>query len=404
MMPIIFRIPFLGRDLPSYGLMMMIGFMVAIVWAARRAAKSKANPDVVLNCGFIALLAGVVGCRFMYVVHYWDQFKNRGDAGQVFLAIIDVTKGGLEFYGGFILTVIAVVIWLRWREKVSLRWYLDIIAPSAALGLAFGRVGCLLNGCCFGGVCDLPWAVRFPFGSPAAIQQWGQKLPEAGLREELIFIHEPTGLAQPLSREILTVPEEEIARAETTIAELTGQTAARQAELSRASNNAEKQRLTRELAELNRKLNAAKLEHVGIHTLMKKYGLTFAELRAIAAEHRSLPVHPTQLYSMVTALLIALLLSAVYWRRTRDGQVVCALFVIQPLARWLIEVIRADNPVDTMGFTISQFLAVCMTIAGLIGFWVLRRMPPRSPRAHPWEPPPEEGPSRKKGKHAATRA
>jgi len=402
MMPVIFRIPFLGRDIPSYGLMMMIGFMLAIVWAARRAAKSKANPDVVLNCGFIALIAGVVGCRFMYVVHYWDQFKNRGDAGQVFMAIIDVTKGGLEFYGGFILTVIAVVIWLRWREKVSLRWYLDILAPSAALGLAFGRIGCLLNGCCFGGVCELPWAVRFPFGSPAALQHWQRKLPEAELREELIFIDEPTGLAQSLSREILTVPEEDIAQAEATIAELPGQIAARQAELSRASNNADRQRLTRELAKLNRKLEAARREHVGIHTQMQKYGLTFAELRAIAAEHRSLPVHPTQLYSMVTAALIAFLLSVVYWRRTRDGQVVCALFVIQPLARWLIEVIRADNPVDAMGFTISQFLAICMTIAGLIGFWVLRRMPPRSPRARPWEPPEEEKTARKKGARAAT--
>jgi phosphatidylglycerol:prolipoprotein diacylglycerol transferase len=404
MMPVMFRIPFLGRDLPSYGLMMMIGFMVAIVWAARRAAKSKANPDVVLNCGFIALIAGVVGCRFMYVVHYWDQFKNRGDGWQVFMAIIDVTKGGLEFYGGFILTVVAVVVWLRWREKVSLRWYLDIIAPSAALGLAFGRIGCFLNGCCFGGVCDLPWAVRFPFGSPAAIQHWGQKLPEAGLREELIFIHEPTGLAQPLSREILTIPEADIAQAEASIAELTKRIAARQAELSRASENAEKQRLTREVARLNRKLAATEVEHVGIRTQMQKYGLTFPELRALAAEHRSLPIHPTELYSSITAALIAFVLSAVYWRRTRDGQVVCALFVMQPLARWLIEVIRADNPVDTMGFTVSQFLAICMTAAGLIGFWVLRRLPPRSPRARPWEPPPEEQPSRKKGKHAATRA
>jgi prolipoprotein diacylglyceryltransferase len=171
--------------------------------------------------------------------------------------------------------------------------------------------------------------------------------------------------------------------------------------LSRASDNAEKQRLTREMAELNRKLNAAKLEHVRIHTQMKKYGLTFAELRAIAAEHRSLPVHPTQLYSMVTALLIALLLSVVYWRRTRDGQVVCTLFLIEPLSRWLIEVIRADNPDDTLGFTVSQFLAICMTLTGLIGFWVLRRMPPRSPRARPWEPPEEPETARKKGTRPA---
>ena len=117
MMPVVFRIPFLNRDIPGYGLMLMIGFMVGIIWAARRAARSKANPDVLLNCGFVALITGVVGARAMYVIHYWDQFKSRGDAGQVFWAVIDVTKGGMEFYGGFVLTVIAVVIWLRRWEK-----------------------------------------------------------------------------------------------------------------------------------------------------------------------------------------------------------------------------------------------------------------------------------------------
>ena len=150
MRPIIITIPGINWDVPGYGLMLMIGLFVAIWWAARRALKSQGSPDVILNCGFIAILAGVIGARIMYVIHYWDGFKAHGGPIEVFLAVIDVRKGGLEFYGGFILTTICSLAWLRYWEKVSLRWYLDILAPSAALGLAIGRIGCLLNGCCYG--------------------------------------------------------------------------------------------------------------------------------------------------------------------------------------------------------------------------------------------------------------
>ena len=79
MKPVLFTIPGINWDVPSYGLMLMLGLFVSIWWAARRAMKSRANPDVILNCGFIAIFAGVVGCRAMYVFHYWDaQFANRG--------------------------------------------------------------------------------------------------------------------------------------------------------------------------------------------------------------------------------------------------------------------------------------------------------------------------------------
>ena len=57
MMPTLFTIPFINRDVPSFGLMMMMGFLGAIWWAVRRAQKSGADPDVILNCGFIALIA-----------------------------------------------------------------------------------------------------------------------------------------------------------------------------------------------------------------------------------------------------------------------------------------------------------------------------------------------------------
>jgi len=110
MMPVIWKVPGVGIEIPGYGLMLMMGFMLSIMWAARRAERSGANPDVVLNCGFLALLGGVVGSRAMYVAHYWDQFGYRGSLGQVIFAILDVRKGGLEVYGGFIAVVLLVFI------------------------------------------------------------------------------------------------------------------------------------------------------------------------------------------------------------------------------------------------------------------------------------------------------
>ncbi|MFQ5805640.1 MAG: prolipoprotein diacylglyceryl transferase [Phycisphaerae bacterium] len=389
MKPVLFTIPGINWDVPGYGVMLMLGLFVSIWWAARRAMKSGANPDVILNCGFIALIAGVLGCRVMYVVHYWDQYAGRGLLGTV-IAIIDIRKGGLEFYGGFTLTMVVTLAWLRWREKVSLRWYLDIIAPSAGLGLAIGRIGCFLNGCCFGSTCDLPWAVRFPFGSNAASHQWNEKMPGAALREELLYAHAP-GLVTPLLREFLYTSDEHIEGA------VAAEAAARQeldtckAELAVIDDPTQQRELRAKQAKLERKLRKAESKFPLVRANMKKYGLSVAELRAMADASRALPVHPAQPYSTVTALLIALFLNALYWRRTRDGQVICTLLLVEPVSRWLLEVIRADNPIDTVGvFTISQFLALCMTLAGLIGLLVLRRMPPRSPRAKIWQPPEEQ--------------
>lgn len=385
MRPVLFTLPVLNRDVPGYGVMLMIGFLVATWWAARRAARSGANPDVILNCGLIALVAGVVGCRIMYVAHYWEHFRS-DSLLDTLGSILNVTRGGLEFYGGFLLTAVAVLAWLRWREKVSLRWYLDIIAPSAALGLAIGRIGCFLNGCCFGTTSELPWALRFPYGSNPALHQWTAKLPGAGLPEELLFAS-PSGVIEPLPRDFLYASDKRLAAAVSRAAEIKKSVDDCRRRLVATDDPDRRRQLTARLRKLERK--SLRDEHLlRAAANMQKYGLKPGELRALAARHRSLPIHPTQLYSSVTALLVALFLDALYWRRRRDGQVVCTLFLIEPASRYILEVIRGDNPVDTLGvFTISQFLAVAMTLAGLIGLLVLRRLPPRSPRARLWEPP-----------------
>ncbi|RMF85376.1 MAG: hypothetical protein D6744_01520, partial [Planctomycetota bacterium] len=197
------------------------------------------------------------------------------------------------------------------------------------------------------------------------------------------------GVTEPISRESMALTDEEIAEKEAREAEL----AKKVAELRAAGASGD------ELKKLEVQLARAKVDALDIRSNMKRYHMTAAELRALAAQHRARPVHPTQLYSTITALLIALLLDALYWRRSFDGQVICVLLLIEPVTRWLIEVIRADNPVDTMGvFTISQGLAASMAIVAIIGMIVLRKGPPRSRHAVLWEPEEESGKGRKAAK------
>ena len=94
------------------------------------------------------------------------------------------------------------------------------------------------------------------------------------------------------------------------------------------------------------------------------------------------------------------MLSALYWRRTRDGQVILTLLLIEPPTRWAIELMRADQPLDTAGLTISQFLAICISLFALLGLIGLRYLPPRSPRAVLWEPEEEGGKGKQKAKGA----
>jgi phosphatidylglycerol:prolipoprotein diacylglycerol transferase len=119
-------------------------------------------------------------------------------------------------------------------------------------------------------------------------------------------------------------------------------------------------------------------------------------MRARAAQSWSLPVHPTQVYSTITAGLIALLLNSFYYRRTRDGQVICLLFLIEPISRMLIEMLRADNPQDQLGLTISQKIAIGLTVCAAVGFVLLRFLPVRSPRAVIWTPQEDEQVGRRK--------
>jgi phosphatidylglycerol---prolipoprotein diacylglyceryl transferase len=140
-----------------YGLCVAAGFWVGTWTAARRAPKAGVAPDVVWDFLWVLILAGIAGARALYVATYWE----RDFQGQPWSEIFMVHHGGLVFHGGFVGATLAGFAWCAWRGWPA--WTLaDILAPSLAIGHAIGRIGCLLNGCCYGRRCDLPWAWRYP--------------------------------------------------------------------------------------------------------------------------------------------------------------------------------------------------------------------------------------------------
>ncbi|HOK95999.1 MAG TPA: prolipoprotein diacylglyceryl transferase [Anaerohalosphaeraceae bacterium] len=168
MHPELFTIPFLNISVKSYGTMMVIGFL-ASVWLMRRMMNRMGqNPEWITNIAMYALLWGIAGARVFYVVHHNDVFRSRP------LEIFAVWQGGLELLGG-VLTAIAFLGFYLRRRKLPIVLYLDVLAVGLMVGLGFGRIGCFLNGCCYGKVTDVPWAVRFPYGSPAF---YGQIQPD----------------------------------------------------------------------------------------------------------------------------------------------------------------------------------------------------------------------------------
>ena len=278
MRQVLVRIPIPGTGhevtLYGYGVAMCLGFLAAILWAARRARRDGQPPEVIYNAALCCFFGGVFGARAFYFIQYSGEFPSLWD-------LVRIWKGGLTFYGGFLLATSAVIVYLKATRRPVLYW-LDIIAPSLALGLAFGRVGCFLNGCCYGDICHHGWGMVWPEGS---------------------------------------IPWE-------------------------------------------------------------KFG--------------DAPLHPTQIYSCLNALLLAVVLHVMFRYRRRNGQIILLFVVLYGISRFLLEVLRADESAEYLlglptllrvlgmparqedlianfGLTISQNIAIVMVIGGGLALVALAR-------------------------------
>lgn len=142
-----------------YGILTAIGFLLGFWTASRRGARDGIGPDKIMDLAPWLLIGSIIGARILHVIMFWQQEFADKPFSEVFM----IQKGGLVFYGGFITGVLATIIYARF-SKIPLWKLADALAPSIALGHAFGRLGCLMTGCCYGKHCELPWAIRFPIG------------------------------------------------------------------------------------------------------------------------------------------------------------------------------------------------------------------------------------------------
>ena len=298
----LFRIPGTHISIHGYGLMLVIGFLLAIQLAKFLAVRSGIDPELFVNAGLLALVTGVIGARVSHVFENWSQYTDpHRSAFDNFKDAINLTSGGLTYYGGFLLATPSLIAYAIYK-RVPLRTGMDIVAPALMIGLGIGRVGCFLNGCCYGAECTLPWAVRFPYYSNAYIEQY--RAQEIQPEKELL-------MDTPLGRQ-LKDPE-----------------------------TAERDGL--------KKLMAA--ERLKVHA-----------------------VHPAQLYSTITALLLAAIFVAFYSMPHVPGHVFALMCILEGATRFLLELLRVEPGVGPaiggMALSLSMWIGVGLVITGVI-LWVV---------------------------------
>ncbi len=164
--------------LRSFGVMLALAFLAG-TWVALKDARRRGLDETeVLNLVLVILVASIVGARGMYAATHAAEFAGRP------LAVFAVWEGGLTLYGGLILGTIAGFAFMA-RAGLPLGATADALTPGVALGAGIARIGCFLNGCCYGLPSRLPWALHFPQGSPPDLEFPGQALHPSQLYNSL---------------------------------------------------------------------------------------------------------------------------------------------------------------------------------------------------------------------------
>ena len=180
MLPVLFKI---GQfEVHSYGLILILAFIAAYIFGRARAPRYGLTKDQVGDAFFWTLILGVLGARIGFILQelpYYLEHTNE---------LLSWKFQGLTSFGGLVAGFLAL-LWMAKRFEVSTRNLLDLAGAPMLLGHAIGRVGCLLNGCCYGRRCDLPWGipVRHQDGLFHPAQIYDSLMVLAGLWLLLLF-------------------------------------------------------------------------------------------------------------------------------------------------------------------------------------------------------------------------
>lgn len=338
-----------GLPIHGYGVMLLTAVLSSAWLATRRARSVGLHPDVIYTLVIWMFVPGIIGARLFYVIEYWQDFQQP-TLRATLAGLFSISTGGLVFYGSAIGGLLGLMACAR-RYRLPMLAVSDLLAPSMMLGLAVGRIGCLLHGCCFGGLCDLPWAVQFPRDTPPY---------ESQVSRGQMYGFELRADAQgrPVIRRVRpgTPAVQQGLRAGDVVAAINEHPVADAAEAHKILLKAfpDREPLT---------IDTADHRHV--------------ELPEVAPPPRSLPVHPSQAYASINGFLLCGLLLALAPFRRRDGELTALMMLLYPVTRFLEEIIRNDEgAVLGTGMTISQNVSILLLTVGVL-IWLYTRTRPR---------------------------
>lgn len=164
-------------ELRWYGVLIAIGFLAAVWLATRRAGRAGFDPDLVPSLSFWIMIGAFAMARALYVILNWREYAAHP------IEIIRIDHGGIVYYGGLIGGTLATIVYAKVR-RMDFFQLADLMMPSLALAHGFGRLGCFMNGCCYGKACTLPWGVEFPASTVAG---WGLGAPVGAVHPTQLY-------------------------------------------------------------------------------------------------------------------------------------------------------------------------------------------------------------------------
>ena len=301
-------------DLPIYGFgMMLFVAFVACIWLAVRLSRREGiSPEPIKDLALWLFVSGILGARLVYMIQYGVPISQ-------FYAI---WQGGLVYYGSFLGGVVGFLIAYRvflWKHTKHVWKIADIIAPCAALGLCLGRVGCLLNGCCYGNVaCPNCPAIHFPLSSPP---RYG--FTERGLQTAAGFTVK-RGSAKSVVSSV--EPDSQVARAGLKPGDVILETDGSDTE-------------TYDL--LVKRLTQSDWQDRGKNDLVLVVRHPDGTKQTLPAAYpKTIGLHPTQIYESISMGLLLLVLLAYYPLKRHDGTVFILFMAAYAVHRFLNEMLR----------------------------------------------------------------
>jgi phosphatidylglycerol:prolipoprotein diacylglycerol transferase len=334
-----------GIPLHTYGLMMATGFSLAVAFAGRRALQTYKGQrrlpdgtvveagaymrDVVMDVAFYVLVSGIIGARLLFIIVNWDQYAKAP------MTIFSLS-GGLVFYGGFIGATLTM-LWYARKHRFDMLPFADLAIPAVSLGHAFGRLGCLSAGCCWGGFArpGTRWALEFPGTGQAPFGQTSLTF-ESQIGDHRLLAESTHELLKQYTPDLDTAGH----FAGTWTDHVTGAV---------------------------------------LHTLPA--GAIEVATEAARLGH-TLPVYPTQLMESAGEFLLFGLLVVAQRKKTFDGQVLALWLMLYSVLRSTVETFRGDEERGRIfgafasvsrtawyNISTSQFVSVAIFAAGVV-LWI----------------------------------